>query len=256
MNMKDHRILVTGAGSGLGRGVAHFLGEHGAQIFAVDLNLPGAEQTAQELRAAGGRAQAFRCDVTDPAAVAALVQALPEPPDVLINNAGLQHVVKIEEFPVEKWDLLIAVMVKGPFLLARALLPAMRKNGFGRIVNIGSIHSLVASKYKAAYVTAKHALVGLTKTLALETADSDITVNTICPSYILTPLVEKQIAQQAQMHGLTPAQVTSEIFLKPMPKQAFVGIDEVAALAEFLLGPHAKNITGQTIAIDGGWTAQ
>lgn len=249
------QMVITGAGSGVGRGMAQYLAARGHPVAAVDLNLAAAEETAAQICAAGGQATAHRCDVTAEAEVGALAKALPAPATVLVNNAGLQHVEKIETFPVEKWELLIDVMVKGPFLLSRALIPGMREAGYGRIVNIGSIHSLVASKFKSAYITAKHGLVGLTKTLALETADNDITVNTLCPSYILTPLVEKQIAAQAAMHKLTAEQVTSEIFLKPMPKKAFIEVEELAALTEFLMSHAARNITGQAIAIDGGWTS-
>jgi 3-hydroxybutyrate dehydrogenase len=140
--------------------------------------------------------------------------------------------------------------------MMRAVLPGMRERGFGRIVNIGSIHSLVASPFKSAYVAAKHGLIGLSKTVALETADTDITVNTICPAYVRTPLVEQQIAAQSREHGLEPELVERQIMLAPMPKKAFVTVEEIAALAAYLIGPAARNITGQTIAIDGGWTAQ
>jgi 3-hydroxybutyrate dehydrogenase len=140
--------------------------------------------------------------------------------------------------------------------MTRAVLPGMRRGGFGRIINIGSIHGLVASPFKSAYVAAKHGLIGLAKTVALETGDVDITINTICPAYVRTPLVEKQIAAQAREHGLTEERVIKEIMLKPMPKQAFIAIEEIAALAEYLLSDSARNITAQAIAIDGGWTAQ
>jgi 3-hydroxybutyrate dehydrogenase len=176
--------------------------------------------------------------------------------DTLINNAGLQHVAKLEEFQVEKWDLLIDVMLKGTFLMTRAVLPGMRSRGFGRIINIGSIHSLVASPFKSAYVAAKHALVGFAKTVALETAGLDITINTLCPAYIRTPLVDAQIKDQAQARGIPEDQIIQQIMLRPMPKQAFITFEEVAAAAEYLMSAMARNVTGQTITIDGGWTAQ
>jgi 3-hydroxybutyrate dehydrogenase len=176
--------------------------------------------------------------------------------DVLINNAGLQHVSRLEEFPESKWDQLLDVMLKGPYLLTKALLPRMKQQGFGRIVNIGSIHGLVASPFKSAYVAAKHGLVGLSKTVALETADVDITMNTICPAYIRTPLVDKQIADQAKTHGISEDDVIKKIMLEPMPKKAFISIEEIAATVEFLISHNARNITGQTIVIDGGWTAR
>ena len=178
-----------------------------------------------------------------------------EPVHVLINNAGLQHVAPIEQFDSKLWDRLLDVMLHGTARMTRAVLPGMRSGGFGRIVNIGSIHSLVASPFKSAYVAAKHGLLGLSKTVALETADTDITINTICPSYIRTPLVEKQIAQQAAAHGLSEDEVIERIMLQPMPKKQFITVEEIAGTIEFLIGPQARNITGQTITIDGGWTA-
>jgi 3-hydroxybutyrate dehydrogenase len=147
-------------------------------------------------------------------------------------------------------------MLTGPAMLTRAVLPGMRRRGFGRIVNVGSIHSLVASPYKSAYVAAKHGLIGFAKTIALETADTDITINTVCPSYVRTPLVDAQIAAQARAHGLPERQVIEEIMLKPMPKRAFVTIDELGGIVEFLASDVARNVTGQWIAVDGGWTAQ
>ena len=175
---------------------------------------------------------------------------------MLINNAGLQYVAPIEDYPPEKWQQLIAVMLTGAALLTRATLPSMRRKGFGRIVNIGSIHALVASPYKSAYVAAKHGLVGFSKTVALETRDCDITINTVCPSYVKTPLVDSQIEALAARHGLTREQVIEEIMLKPMPKRQFIGLDELAGTVDFLLSPPARNITGQCITLDGGWTAQ
>jgi 3-hydroxybutyrate dehydrogenase len=165
-------------------------------------------------------------------------------------------VARLEDFPEDRWDQLLDVMLKGPYLLAQALLPGMRAAGFGRIVNIGSIHSLVASSFKSAYVAAKHGLLGLSKVLALETADTDVTVNTICPSYIRTPLVEGQIAAQARAHGMSEQEVIGRIMLEPMPKKQFITVEEVAATIEFLASHAARNITGQTIVIDGGWTAR
>ena len=176
--------------------------------------------------------------------------------DVLINNAGLQHVSPIEQFPEARWDTLIDVMLKGPFLLTQAVLPRMRQANFGRIVNIGSIHSLVASPYKSAYVAAKHGLLGLAKVVALEAGEADITINTICPAYIRTPLVDAQIAAQAKANGISEQEVIDKIMLAPMPKKSFITMEEVAGAIEFLIGAAARNVTGQTIVIDGGWTAR
>jgi 3-hydroxybutyrate dehydrogenase len=251
------QYLITGAGSGLGRGLCQLLAGPTDFVLATDLNLQAAEETASLLQQAGFESRAARLDVTQPAEVTAFFAAHPQlRPDVLINNAGLQHVAPLETFPAEQWSLLIDVMLKGAALMSQAVLPRMRAAGFGRIVQIGSIHSLVASPYKSAYVAAKHGLVGLSKTLALETADADITVNTICPSYIRTPLVEKQIAQQALAHGIPEQQVIDTIMLRPMPKKQFITVEEVAYAIRFLVGDLARNITGQTLVLDGGWTVQ
>ena len=249
-------ILITGAGSGIGAGVAHELARSGHHIVVTDLDAAAARKAAGEIRSAGGSAHPLALDVTSDASVAALMQALPCPVDVLVNNAGLQFVSRLEDFPMEKWALLVDVMLTGVARLTRAILPGMRERNYGRIVNTGSVHSLVASRFKSAYVAAKHGLLGFSKVMALETADADITINTICPAYVKTPLVEKQIAAQARTHGISEDQVIDEIMLKPMPKRAFIGIDEIAGIVEFLISPPARNITGQTIVVDGGWTAQ
>lgn len=249
-------ILITGAGSGIGAGIAQALAKSGHRIVVTDLDADAAMAVASSINAGGGQADAFALDVTSDDSVGALVKGLPCPVDVLVNNAGLQFVARLEEFPVEKWSLLVDVMLTGVARLTRALLPGMRERNFGRIVNTGSVHSLVASPFKSAYVAAKHGLLGFSKVLALETADADITINTICPAYVKTPLVEKQIAAQARSHGISEDQVINEIMLRPMPKRAFIGIDEIAGIVEFLISPPARNITGQTIVVDGGWTAQ
>lgn len=247
------RILITGAGSGIGKGLAQALAAEGHSLLVTDLRQEAAESVAEEIRAAGGEADARVLDVSDAASIAALEG---ESVDVLINNAGLQHVAPIEEFPPEKFDLLIQVMLTGAAMLTRAVLPGMREQGFGRVINIGSIHSLIASPYKSAYVAAKHGLLGFSKVVALETADTDITINTVCPSYVLTPLVEQQIAGQAKSNGISEQDVIDEIMLKPMPKKAFISIDELAGVCTFLVSAAARNITGQTITVDGGWTAR
>ena len=249
-------ILITGAGSGLGRGLCEHFGAAKLEAVAADVNGAAAEETARAVRDAGGSAHGIELDVTRETDVTRAIQALPGGRvDILVNNAGIQHVAALEEFPPEKWSLLIDILLKGTCWMTRAVLPGMRERNFGRIVNIGSIHSLVASPYKSAYVAAKHGLLGFSKTIALETADSDITINTICPSYIHTPLVDRQIKAQAAMHGISEAAVIDTIMLKPMPKKRFISAAEIAGTIEFLAGPAAINITGQTIVIDGGWTA-
>ncbi|QDU93610.1 3-hydroxybutyrate dehydrogenase [Lignipirellula cremea] len=248
-------ILISGAGSGLGRGLAQELARQGHTILATDYRLEAAAETVDLVAAENGAAQAFALDVTDESSVRAFFASAP-PVDVLLNNAGLQHVEKVADFPPDRWDRLLQVLLTGSFLLTQAALPGMRERGFGRIVNIGSIHSLVASPGKSAYVAAKHGLLGLAKVVALETGDVDITCNTICPAYIRTPLVDAQIADQARVRGMSPEEVIDNIMLAPMPKKAFITIAEVAATVAFLISPLARNITAQAIAIDGGWTSQ
>jgi 3-hydroxybutyrate dehydrogenase len=250
-------ILLTGAASGLGRGLAlHFAGK-GHRLLLTDQNLDGLRETLARLGAAAERAEARALDVRSAEQVRDLFAALGEQRiDLLINDAGVQYVARLEEFPEERWDLLLDVMLKGPFLLTQAVLPRMRAAGFGRVVHIGSIHSLVASPFKSAYVAAKHGLLGLSKVAALETGDADITVNTICPSYIRTPLVDAQIQAQARAHGIGEQEVIDRIMLEPMPKRKFITVEEVAAAIEFLASHEARNITGQTLVMDGGWTAR
>ena len=255
--MLKRNILITGAGSGIGAGLAAQLAESGHRLIVTDLDGAAAASVARGIAAAGGRTIAAALDVADTAATRTLFD---DPNtgtvDVLINNAGLQYVSRLEDFDAARWQLLINVMLVGAANMMRAALPGMRARGHGRIVNIGSIHSLVASPYKSAYVAAKHGLIGLSKTIALETGDADITVNTICPAYVRTPLVDRQIARQAAEHGLPEERVISEIMLKPMPKQSFITIAEIAAAVEYFVADTARNVTGQALALDGGWTAQ
>jgi 3-hydroxybutyrate dehydrogenase len=249
-------ILITGAASGIGAGLAAELARAEHHVMVSDLAIAGSERVAAQIRSAGGSAEALVLNVTSDESVAAALSSLSRAPDVLVNNAGLQRVATLEAFTMADWELLIQVMLIGAARLTRAVLPGMRRRGFGRIINMGSIHALVASPGKSAYVAAKHGLLGFTKAIALETADADITVNTICPSYVRTPLVERQIADQARVHEIPEDDVVNDIMLRPMPKRAFIGMDELAGIATFLVSPAARNITGQTIVVDGGWTAQ
>ncbi|UAA37917.1 3-hydroxybutyrate dehydrogenase [Paraneptunicella aestuarii] len=253
----NKNILVTGGASGIGFAIAEYLGKQGNHVIIADLNGDAANSAANKLKEQSISASAIEINVADSAAIASLPEKLADTPvDVLVNNAGIQHVSRLEDFPADKWSLLIQVMLVGPAMLTRALLPTMKERGYGRIINVGSIHSLVASPYKSAYVAAKHGLLGFAKTLALETGDVDVTINTLCPSYVKTPLVEKQIASQAKEHGLSEEEVVNKIMLEPMPKKAFIGLDELAETAAFLMSNAARNITGQTIVLDGGWTAR
>ncbi len=255
MSGPSRMMVITGGGSGLGRDLCHYFADRGTEVVVTDVDEQSAVETAQQLP--GGRGRAYRLDVSDPGAIEDFVRELGgRVPQVLVNNAGLQHVARIEDFAPDRWRYLVDVMLTGPAMLIRALLPGMRRSGYGRIINIGSIHSLVASPFKSAYVAAKHGLLGLARSVALETSDTDVTINTICPSYIRTPLVEQQIASQAKVRGITEEDVVRQVMLEPMPKGVFITSDEIAATIEFLCSAAARNITGQTLVIDGGWTAR
>ncbi len=251
-----HNVLITGAASGIGAGLAAELARRGEHVILGDLRFAEVEASAAAIVNAGGSAEPLTLDVTSDVSVAGAIGSLSRPVDVLVNNAGLQRVSPLEDFPMDRWSHLVDVMLVGAARLMRAVLGGMRARGYGRIINIGSIHSLVASPFKSAYVAAKHGLVGLSKTIALETAGTDITVNTICPSYVRTPLVDKQIADQARVRGIPESTVIEEVMLGPMPKKTFVTIEELSGIVAFLASPCARNITGQTIVVDGGWTAQ
>jgi 3-hydroxybutyrate dehydrogenase len=175
--------------------------------------------------------------------------------DILVNNAGIQHVAPIDEFPVEKWNAIIAINLAASFHTIRAALPAMKKRGFGRVINVASAHALVASPFKSAYVAAKHGTAGLTKTVALEVAEQGITVNAVCPGYVLTPLVEKQIPDTAKARGISEEQVIKDVLLAAQPTKKFVTVEQVAALCVFLTSEDAASITGAILPIEGGWTA-
>ena len=254
--MSHKQILITGAASGIGQGIAFFLAGKGHHIIVSDMNLEHAQLTVNKIIKDGGSAQAVKLNVTLSEDVDNLIKNLDKPVDVLINNAGIQHVESIDSFPMDKWDFLIQVMLVGVARLTQAVLPQMKSQDFGRVINIGSLHALVASPYKSAYIAAKHGLLGFSKTISLEVATSNITINTLCPAYVKTPLVEKQIVAQAKEHGMSEEAVVNNIMLKPMPKKAFIEIDELAASCEFLMSNLSKNITAQAIALDGGWTAQ
>ncbi|MDT0581893.1 MULTISPECIES: 3-hydroxybutyrate dehydrogenase [Alteromonadaceae] len=257
MESKQLNIFVTGGASGIGFGIAEHLAGEGHHIVIADINDTAASNAAEKLSAKGLSAQAIAVDVCNAAQVASLPASLaPLKIDVLVNNAGIQHVSKLEDFPADKWQLLINVMLVGPALLTQAFLPHMREQNFGRIINVGSIHSVIASPFKSAYVAAKHGLLGFAKTVALETGDVDVTINTLCPAYVKTPLVEQQISAQAKENNMSEQDVVEKIMLEPMPKKAFIEIEELAQTASFLISPAAKNMTAQTIILDGGWTAR
>lgn len=247
--------LVTGAASGIGRAVAEDLGARGARVLVSDLDEAGARAVASGIPGALFQ----RADVSSREDCRALVDRAQrewERLDILVNNAGLQHVSPVEEFPEDKWERMIRIMLVGPFLLTRYALPLMYAKQWGRIINVSSLHGVVASPYKSAYVSAKHGLMGLTKTVALEAADKGVTVNAICPSYVRTPLVEKQIADQARVHNLSESEVIERIMLAPSALKRLLEPSEVAAYVAFLCSEAAGGITGAAQMMDGGWTAR
>jgi 3-hydroxybutyrate dehydrogenase len=253
--------LITGSTSGIGLGVAQALAVAGCNVI---LNGFGEAAEIEKLRAGIEKANGVTvrydsADMTKPDEIEAMVKKAAGEfgaIDILVNNAGIQHVAPIDEFPREKWDAIIAINLVANFHTIRHVLPGMKKKGWGRIVNIASAHALVASPFKSAYVAAKHGVAGLTKTVALEVAQQKITVNAICPGYVRTPLVEKQIPDTARARGITEDEVVRDVLLAAQPTKQFVGVDQVAALAIYLVSDAAASVTGAILSIDGGWTAQ
>lgn len=239
--------LVTGAGSGIGRACAHRLAAAGAHVVVLDRDAGAAAEVAREVAGTPVVADLAAPDFVD---------LVPAEVDVLVNNAGFQHVAPIEEFPPEVFSTMLKVMVEAPFLLVRAVLPGMYRRGWGRIVNVSSVHGLRASPYKSAYVTAKHALEGLSKVVALEGAEHGVTSNCVNPAYVRTPLVEDQIDDQARSHGIGRNEVVEQIMLAPAVIKRLIEPEEVAELVAYLCGPHGSFLTGSSLPIDGGWTAR
>ncbi|MEV0731667.1 3-hydroxybutyrate dehydrogenase [Polymorphospora sp. NPDC050346] len=246
LDLSGRTALVTGGGSGIGRACVVRLAAAGAAVVVVDRNVEAAKEVAA---LTGGRAEGI--DLAEPGAVDRLDPAI----DIVVNNAGLQHVAPIEEFPAERFAYIQKVMVEAPFLLVRRALPHMYATGWGRVINISSVHGLRASAYKSAYVTAKHALEGLSKVVALEAAAHGVTANCINPGYVRTPLVEGQIAAQARSHGIPETEVVERIMLARAAIKRLVEPEEVAELMAYLCTPAASFITGSSLALDGGWTA-
>jgi 3-hydroxybutyrate dehydrogenase len=249
--LQGKRALITGSTSGIGLAIARALAAEGA---AVILNGLGDEAEIAQLQVELG-AEYKGANLLDPAAITAMMAEV-GPLDILVNNAGMQHVAPIEDFPPEKWDAIIAINLSAIFHTTRLAVPGMKAAGWGRIINTASAHSLTASPFKSAYVAAKHAMDGFTKTIALELAQSGITANCISPGYVWTPLVENQIPDTMAARGMTREQVMNDVLLAKQPTKTFVQPDEVAALAVFLCRDEARNITGANYSIDGGWTAE
>jgi 3-hydroxybutyrate dehydrogenase len=260
-SLKDQVAIVTGSTSGIGHALAEALAERGVKVVLNGLGDPAAiEATRAELETRTGSAVRYHgADMTRPAEIADMVafaKAEFGRLDILVNNAGVQHVEAIEHFPVEKWDQIIAINLSSAFHGMKAAIPIMKAQGRGRIVNLASVHGLVASPFKSAYVAAKHGVIGLTKTAALELATFGVTVNAICPGYVKTPLVEGQIADQARTRGITPEQVVRDVMLAAQPTKQFVTFEQLSGLLLYLVSDAGASTNGTAIEVDGGWTAQ
>ncbi len=261
MFLTGKTALITGSTSGIGLGYAKAMAAQGADVMINGFGDPAAieEERAGLEALSHGKALYSAADMTQPASIAAMVATCAEKlggPDIVINNAGIQFVSPVDEFPDDKWDAIIAINLSSAFHVIKAALPGMKAKKWGRIINTASAHSLVASPDKSAYVTAKHGLVGLTKTVALEVATHGITANCISPGYVWTPLVEHQIPETMKARNLTKEQVIHDVLLAAQPTKEFVTSEQVAALALFLCGDDAAQITGANLSIDGGWTAE
>lgn len=253
--------VITGSTSGIGWGLARAFASRGYDITLNGLADGDAVQRLVDELKTEFKVQAWysSANMMKPEEITKMiVEAEARNPklDVLINNAGIQHVAPVEEFPESKWDAIIAINMSSTFHATKAVLPGMKKRGHGRIINIASVHGLVASPFKSAYVAAKHGVIGFTKSIALELADTPITINAICPGYVRTPLVEGQIEQQAAAHGISKEKVIRDVILAAQPKKEFIEVEHLAELALFLAGPAGRAVTGSSMTMDGGWTAR
>jgi 3-hydroxybutyrate dehydrogenase len=256
MNLAGKTAIVTGSTSGIGLGVAESLASAGASVVINSFsNRPEDHAQAASLaKKHGVEVRYIAADMSDGAGCRALIEKA-EACDILVNNAGIQHVAPIDEFPVEKWNQILAINLSSAFHTTAAALPLMRAKGWGRVVNIASAHGLTASPFKGAYVAAKHGIVGFTKVTALECAGQGITANAICPGYVLTPLVEAQIPDQMKVHNMDRDAVIRNVLLERQPSKQFATVEQVGGTTLFLCSPSADQITGTTISVDGGWTA-
>jgi 3-hydroxybutyrate dehydrogenase len=256
MSLAGKTAVITGSNSGIGLGIARALAEAGADVVLNSFtDRPEDHALAESLGAACGVAARYiPADMSDGAACRALIAAAGRC-DILVNNAGIQHVAPVEDFPPASWDRIIAINLSSAFHTTAAALPAMRAAGWGRIVNIASAHGLTASPFKSAYIAAKHGVVGLSKTVALECAGQGVTCNAICPGYVLTPLVEAQIPDQMRVHAMDRETVIRQVMLQRQPSRQFATVEEIGGTTVFLCSAAAAQITGTTISVDGGWTA-
>lgn len=256
MSLKGKTAVITGSNSGIGLGIAWELARAGADVVLNSFTDREEDHAlaAEIAKETGVGARYIRADMSKGEECRALIEAAGAC-DILVNNAGIQHVAPIDEFPVEKWDAIIAINLNSAFHTTAAALPMMRKAGWGRVVNIASAHGLTASPYKAAYIAAKHGVVGMTKTVALETAEEPITANAICPGYVLTPLVEAQIPDTMKEYGMEREEVIRNVMLARQPSKQFATVEQLGGTTVFLCSDAAAQITGTTISVDGGWTA-
>ncbi len=252
-------VLITGSTSGIGLGIAIEFAKAGFNLILHGLELEG-EKIARDIAIKYNvKTFFYNTDLSKPDQIVQMIDKIIKEfnsIDILINNAGIQFVSPIEDFPIEKWNQILQINLTSAFVTSKAVWSKMKENNFGRIINISSAHGLVASEYKIAYVTSKHALIGMTKVLALEGASFGITANSICPGYVKTPLVEKQIKDQAKSHGISEAEVVNRVMLDKQPIKEFNSIESIGKLAIFLASDDAKTITGTSLSVDGGWTAQ
>lgn len=259
--MSGKRVLITGSTSGIGLGIARAFAADGCSIMLNGLGTNEEIQRAQqEVRESGAAHVKFSpADMRDPDAIKAMVETAVRGfggLDILVNNAGIQHVAPVQEFPLQKWNDILAINLSSAFHTIRSAVPGMVEQGWGRIVNIASAHALVASPFKSAYVAAKHGVAGLTKTVALEVAEKGVTVNAVCPGYVRTPLVEGQVADTARARGISEEEVVRDVMLFAQPTREFVTIEQVAGMVTYLCSDGAANVTGAILSMDGGWTAK
>ncbi|MDQ2092801.1 3-hydroxybutyrate dehydrogenase [Rhodalgimonas zhirmunskyi] len=257
MSLEGKTAVITGSTSGIGLGIAHELARAGADIVVNSFSDTEDDHAIAESIAKehGVKARYIQADMSKAEDCRALIEKAGAC-DILVNNAGIQHVAPIPDFPIDKWNAIIAINLSSAFHTTAAALPVMRKAGWGRVINIASAHGLRASPFKVAYVAAKHGVVGMTKVTALETAKDKITCNAICPGYVKTPLVEAQIPDTAKEYDMTEAEVIEKVILAKQPSKEFATVEEIGGITAFLCSAAADQITGTTISVDGGWTAQ